>query len=102
MRDSKGIVARYRRALKAFQEGHSMKYAFDSVGVDRCTIARTAPIAELKIAAPDVYKEVRPWDKRSEKLSAFVDRCRKAITDEIRDRINKLKTDDELLPFASK
>ena len=55
-----------------------------------------------QISAPDVFKEVRPWDQRSEKLSAFVERCRTAMTDEIRDRIKKLKADDELLPFASK
>ena len=89
-------------ALKAFQEGHSMKTDFVSMGVDRCTIARTAPIAELKISVPDRFKEVRPWDQRSEKLSAFVERCRTAMTDEIRDRIKKLKADDELLPSASK
>ena len=64
------------KALEAFKEGNSMKRAFDSVGVDWSTIARTSAVVELKIAAPDVSKALPPWNNRTEKLSTFVDRCR--------------------------
>ena len=68
-----------------------MKAAFDAVGVDRNTIARTAVIAELSLAAPEVFKAMSPWNEKVEKLSTFVDRCRSALTAEIKSRISEMK-----------
>ncbi|KAI4898207.1 hypothetical protein NFI96_007368, partial [Prochilodus magdalenae] len=51
----RGVILRYKRALQAFNQGGSMKRAFQKVGVDRNTISRTSPIAELALEAPGVF-----------------------------------------------
>ena len=87
-RNTKGIIARYKMALEAFNLGGSMKAAFDHVGTDRNTVSRSAPLAELSIAAPDVFKGLGSWDDRKEKLSSFIRRCREAMTPEIKEDIS--------------
>lgn len=62
-----------------------MKAAFDAIGVDRNTIARTAIIAELHLAAPDVLKSMGQWNDKTETLSTFIGRCRSALTTEIKE-----------------
>ncbi|XP_059201624.1 coiled-coil domain-containing protein 106-like [Centropristis striata] len=61
-RNTRSIVARYKMALYAFNKGGSMKAVFDTIGADRNTVSRMAPIAELSIAAPDIFKNVGAWD----------------------------------------
>ncbi|KAL7400736.1 hypothetical protein ABVT39_016945 [Epinephelus coioides] len=68
------IIKRYKAVLKKYNEGGSMKAAFEEVGVDRNMIARTAVIAELSLAAPEAFIAVGQWNEKSEKLAAFVDR----------------------------
>ena len=77
-----------------------MKSAFEEVSVDRNTIARTAVIAELSLAAPEAFKALGQWNEKSEKLSTFVDRCRAAITAEIKEHISEMKENGTLLPIA--
>ena len=45
-----GVINRYKKALKYYKKAGSIKRAFDHLGVDRYTAARTAPITELSIA----------------------------------------------------
>ncbi|KAL2095438.1 hypothetical protein ACEWY4_010157 [Coilia grayii] len=52
----RGVMQRYKQALHQFNKGGSMKKVFQKVGVDRNTISRTAPIAELAIAAPEAFR----------------------------------------------
>lgn len=94
-------MSRYLKALQVFKEGNSMKRAFDAVGVDRSTIARTSAIVELKLTAPDVFKALPPWNDRTEKLSTFVDRCRSAMTPKRKEKIIKMKSENELLLFST-
>ena len=68
-----------------------MKSAFKEV-----TIARTAVIAELTLAAPEAFRALGQWNERSEKLSTFVDRCRGANTAEIKECISKMKENGTL------
>ncbi|KAI4894031.1 hypothetical protein NFI96_006156 [Prochilodus magdalenae] len=56
----RGVILRYKRALQSFNQGGSMKRAFQKVGVDRNTISRTSPIAELALAAPGVFQTLPP------------------------------------------
>ncbi|XP_037401332.1 coiled-coil domain-containing protein 106-like [Pygocentrus nattereri] len=49
-------IIHYKRAVHAFNQGGSMKKAFQKVGVHRNTISRTSPIPELAIAAPGVFQ----------------------------------------------
>ncbi|CAL8369855.1 unnamed protein product [Gadus morhua 'NCC'] len=63
VRNTKGVILRYVAALEAFRRGKSMKAAFDAVGVDRNTVARTAIVAELHLAAPEVFESIS-WNER--------------------------------------
>ncbi|KAL2095639.1 hypothetical protein ACEWY4_007787 [Coilia grayii] len=96
----RGVRQRYKQALHQFNKGGSMKKAFQKVGVDRNTISRTAPIAELAIAAPEAFRTLAPWDAKREKLSCFTERCKAAISVEIKEKIGLMKSTGELLPIS--
>ncbi|XP_066530914.1 coiled-coil domain-containing protein 106-like [Hoplias malabaricus] len=101
VKNTRSIIARYKTALEAFKKGSSMKAAIDSVGLDRATIVRTAVVAELKIAAPELFDSIAPWNQRVEKLSVFVERCRAEVTSDVKSKICQMKIDGELLPIAT-
>ncbi|XP_056240187.1 coiled-coil domain-containing protein 106-like [Seriola aureovittata] len=100
-RNTRSIVARYKMAMDAFNRGGSMKAAFETIGADRNTVSRTAPIAEISIAAPEIFRNVGAWDERKEKLSTFIERCRSAMTPEVKEKILKMKQEGTLLPIAT-
>lgn len=97
-----GVIARYMAALQEFRRSVSMKVAFDRVGVDRNTISRTAAIAELSLAAPEVFHALAPWDEKEETLAHYAHRCRQAMDDNIKAKIKTMKSKGELLPIVSK
>lgn len=96
-----GVIARYMAALKEFRRSVSMRVAFDRVGVDRNTISRTAAIAELSLAAPEVFHALAPWDEK-ETLAHYAHRCRQAMDENIKAKIKTMKVKGELLPIVSK
>ncbi|KAM9519289.1 uncharacterized protein kiaa1958 isoform 4-T5 [Salvelinus alpinus] len=102
MKNVVGVIARYMAALQEFRRSVSMKVAFDRVGVDRNTISRTAAIAELSLAAPEVFHALPPWDEKEETLAHYAHRCRQAMDDNIRAKIKTMKTKGDLLPIVSK
>nr|XP_023992032.1 uncharacterized protein LOC112069010 [Salvelinus alpinus] len=102
MKNVVGVIARYMAALQEFRRSVSMKVAFDRVGVDRNTISRTAAIAELSLAAPEVFHALPPWDEKEETLAHYAHRCRLAMDDTIRAKIKTMKTKGDLLPIVSK
>ncbi|XP_035246848.1 proline-rich protein 12 isoform X3 [Anguilla anguilla] len=102
MKNVVGVIARYMTALQEFRRSVSMKVAFDRVGVDRNTISRTAAIAELSLAAPEVFHSLPPWDEKEETLAHYSCRCRQAMDDTIKAKIKAMKAKGELLPIASK
>nr|XP_046230647.1 uncharacterized protein LOC124051379 [Scatophagus argus] len=102
MKNVVGVIARYMAALKEFRRSVSMKVAFDRVGVDRNTISRTAAIAELSLAAPEVFHALAPWDEKEETLAHYAHRCRQAMDDNIKAKIKTMKAKGELLPIVSK
>ena len=77
-----------------------MKRSFEHLGVDRNTIARTAPIAELYISFSDVFKSLSRDEH--EKISTFTERCKAAITAEMAHTIKLKKKAGELLPITYK
>lgn len=89
-------------ALQEFRRSVSMKVAFDRVGVDRNTISRTAAIAELSLASPEVFHALAPWDEKEETLAHYALRCRQAMDDDIKAKIKTMKAKGELLPIVSK
>ena len=78
-KDPEEVVARYRKVLKICRKGRTMGAAFKAVGVDRNTIVVNAPMAELCIAAPEAYAELKESAPKKEKLSSFAQRCKDAI-----------------------
>ncbi|KAG7477157.1 hypothetical protein MATL_G00091150 [Megalops atlanticus] len=102
MKNVVGVIARYMTALQEFRRSVSMKVAFDRVGVDRNTISRTAAIAELSLAAPEVFHSLPPWDEKEETLAHYAVRCRQAMDDSIKAKIKTMKAKGELLPIVSK
>ncbi|KAM9338529.1 uncharacterized protein kiaa1958 isoform 1-T2 [Symphorus nematophorus] len=102
MKNVVGVIARYMTALQEFRRSVSMKVAFDRVGVDRNTISRTAAIAELSIAAPEVFHALAPWDEKEETLAHYAHRCKQAMDDNIKAKIKTMKAKGELLPIVSK
>lgn len=102
MKNVVGVIARYMAALQEFKRSVSMKVAFDRVGVDRNTISRTAAIAELSLAAPEVFHALAPWDEKEETLAHYAHRCRQAMDDNIKAKIKSMKAKGDLLPIVSK
>ncbi|XP_028828416.1 uncharacterized protein kiaa1958 isoform X3 [Denticeps clupeoides] len=102
MKNVVGVIARYMAALQEFRRSVSMKVAFDRVGVDRNTISRTAAIAELSLAAPEVFHALPPWDEKEETLARYAVRCRQAMDDNIKAKIKSMKAKGDLLPIVSK
>ncbi|XP_023117831.2 uncharacterized protein LOC111563135 [Amphiprion ocellaris] len=102
MKNVVGVIARYMAALQEFSRSVSMKVAFDRVGVDRNTISRTAAIAELSLAAPEVFHSLEPWDEKEETLAHYAHHCRQAMDDDIKAKIKMMKAKGELLPIVSK
>ncbi|XP_039532471.1 uncharacterized protein LOC120482316 isoform X3 [Pimephales promelas] len=102
MKNVVGVIARYMAALQEFRRCVSMKVAFERVGVDRNTISRTAAIAELSLAAPEVFHALPPWDEKEETLAHYAVRCRQAMDDSIKAKIKSMKVKGELLPIVSK
>ncbi|KAF1377353.1 hypothetical protein PFLUV_G00199860 [Perca fluviatilis] len=102
MKNVKGVIARYTAALQEYRRNVSMKVAFDRVGVDRNTISRTASIAELSLAAPEVFQLLAPWDEKEETLAHYAHRCRQAMDDNIKAKVKTMKAKGELLPIVSK
>ncbi|XP_047424975.1 uncharacterized protein LOC124996221 [Mugil cephalus] len=96
------VIARCVAALQEFRRSVSMKVAFDRVGVDRNTILRTAAIAELSLAAPELFHALAPWDEKEETLALYAQRCRQAMDDTIKTKIKTMKAKGDLLPIVSK
>ncbi|KAJ8332976.1 hypothetical protein SKAU_G00245280 [Synaphobranchus kaupii] len=102
MKTIEGVIHRYKSALKSYKRCGSMKRAFEHERVDRNTIARTAPIAELAIAFPDAFADVPEWDGTIEKMASYADRCRKAISEDMAGKIKAMKKKSQLLPIVYK
>ncbi|XP_035268067.1 coiled-coil domain-containing protein 106-like [Anguilla anguilla] len=102
MNTIEGVIHWYRSALKSYKRCGSMKRAFAHERVDRNTIARTAPIAEIAIAFPDAFADVPEWDGAVEKMASYADRCRKAISEDMAGKIKAMKNKGQLLPIVYK
>ncbi|KAL0154175.1 hypothetical protein M9458_050522, partial [Cirrhinus mrigala] len=59
------VIKRYKEVLKTFRKVTTMSAAFHRHGLDRGTIASTASIAELAIADPGFYQEIKKSNKET-------------------------------------
>ncbi|KAI4885107.1 hypothetical protein NFI96_011814 [Prochilodus magdalenae] len=98
------VIHRYKQVLSAFNKKKSMSGAFRHHGIDRNTIANTAPIAELHLAAKEAVPLVGPFRPREETLVNYAQRCALAIEtdEELSRKIEHMKANGELLPISAK
>ncbi|KAL1258962.1 hypothetical protein QQF64_009539 [Cirrhinus molitorella] len=95
------VISHYNQVLKTFKKVRTMSEAFHRHNVDRGTIAATAPIAELQIAAPKTYSTL-VFNPAMETLFAFAKRCASSVNPEIKRSIEDLKARGHLLPILMK
>ncbi|KAK6481945.1 coiled-coil domain-containing protein 106-like isoform X1 [Huso huso] len=100
-KDPEEVIERYNKVLKTFTKVKTMSQAFSRHNVDRGTIAATAAIVELALAAPSKY-ETMQFNSSDETLLAFAKRCSSAIDEETKQKITKMKTKHLLLPLQYK
>ncbi|KPP59415.1 coiled-coil domain-containing protein 106-like [Scleropages formosus] len=98
------VIHRYKQVLSAFNKKKSMSGAFRHYGIDRNTIANTAPIAELYLAAKETLPQVGLFHPREETLVKYAQKCAVVIeSDEVLSRkIELMKATGELLPITAK
>lgn len=96
------VVRRYHKVAKAYKSLGSMNKAFKFVGVDRNTLALSAPLAEITMAAPKFLKSLPPFNLKKEKLLDYSKRCAESMTPEVRAKIEELKAKGKLLPIKYK
>lgn len=96
------VVVCYQRVLKAYRKKKSITAACKILGVDRNTIALNAPIAELSIAAPEKFAELKEQHTKKQKLGDFAGKCLDAIRDDldIDRKVQGLKKVGKLLPVG--
>ncbi|KAJ8375853.1 hypothetical protein SKAU_G00064330 [Synaphobranchus kaupii] len=98
------VIHRYKQVLSAFNKKKSMSGAFRHYGIDRNTIANTAPIAELYLAAKETLHLVGLFHPREETLVKYAQKCAILIeSDEgLSRKIEQMKATGELLPITAK
>ncbi|XP_058502897.1 coiled-coil domain-containing protein 106-like [Solea solea] len=98
------VIHRYKQVLSAFIKKKSMSEAFRHLGIDRNTIANTASIAELHLAAKDMVPLVGVFRQGEETLVSYAQRCTLAIDSDadLSRRIDHMKANGELLPISGK
>ncbi|XP_048027294.1 coiled-coil domain-containing protein 106-like [Megalobrama amblycephala] len=101
-RTTDDVVHRYHKVMKAYKSQGSMTKAFKMVGVDRNTLALSAPLAEIAIACPKFLKSLPPFNLRKEKLLDYSKRCAESMTPEVSTKIEELKAKGKLLPIKYK
>ncbi|CAL9697553.1 unnamed protein product [Knipowitschia caucasica] len=96
------VVQRYRKVLKAYSKGRSLSASCAKVEVDRNTVVYNAPVAELAIAAPKKYEELKQLHSRKDKLGDFTKKCINAISSNsaIENKIKDLKKSGQLIPIG--
>jgi len=98
------VVHRYRAVLKKFRRTRSMSLSCNTMNVDRNTIALTAVIAEVMIAAEGENFGPLPTFTDDDTISSFAKTC-KAFLEENRpleEKIKIMKKNSELLPIKWK
>lgn len=81
------VLHRYKRILRIYKKGGSMAKAFNTIGIDRNTVALTAPLAEIMIAAPEFYKSLTAFDSSQDTLLEFVKKTVKKLQGNAKEKI---------------
>ncbi|KAJ8355024.1 hypothetical protein SKAU_G00225910 [Synaphobranchus kaupii] len=100
VKDTAGVLFRYKKILVTYQRLKNMSKAFQIHGVDRNTVASTTPIAELLLVAPEKVAEVGEFDPAKEKLLDYARRCYIALDEQTLSKVQALKKNNLLLPIS--
>ncbi|XP_036394126.1 coiled-coil domain-containing protein 106a [Megalops cyprinoides] len=100
VKDTAGVLFRYKKILVTYQRLKNMSKAFQIHGVDRNTVASTTPIAELLLVAPEKVAEVGEFDPSKEKLLDYARRCYIALDEQTLSKVQALKKNNLLLPIS--
>lgn len=100
VKDTDGVLSRYKKILTTFQKLKSMSRAFEHHRVDRNTVALTTPIAELLLVAPEKLAEVGEFDPSKERLLEYSRRCFLALDPDTLQKVQALKKSKLLLPIT--
>ncbi|XP_061072021.1 coiled-coil domain-containing protein 106-like isoform X2 [Conger conger] len=100
VKDTAGVLFRYKKILVTYQRLKNMSKAFQIHGVDRNTVASTTPIAELLLVAPEKVAEVGEFDPSKEKLLDYARRCYIALDEQTLTKVQALKKNNLLLPIS--
>lgn len=97
------VVHRYRAVLKEFRRTRSVSLSCRTLDVDRNTIALTAIIAEIVIAAEGENFGPLPVFKE-DTVGNYAKTCKAFLEGNkpLGEKINKMKQDSELLPIKYK
>lgn len=96
-------VLRYHKVLRLVKSGSTKADAYISVGVDRNTIVNQAPIAELAVVNPDMFKLLRSGFHKGHSLQKFADKClSQCILEPNASRICNMKQANDLLDILKK
>ncbi len=77
-----------------------MSKAFEKHKVDRNTVVSTASIGEVAIAAPGLFKDLTDSAPPKETLLNFAKSCQTVIEGDLKEKIEGMKAEGELLPIA--
>ncbi|MBN3310118.1 CC106 protein, partial [Amia calva] len=79
-----------------------MQKVFKTVRFDRNTLALTAPLAEIMLAAPEFLTEIEIFKPLEETLLPYAQRCAQCMTNEVKQKIKDMKANKKLLPITYK
>lgn len=98
------VVHRYRAVLKEFRRTRSVSLSCKTLDVDRNTIALTAIIADIVIAAEDENFGQLPVFTEEDTLGNYAKACKAFLEGNkpLGEKIKKMKKDSDLLPIKYK
>uniref|UniRef100_UPI003AADD341 coiled-coil domain-containing protein 106-like n=1 Tax=Centroberyx gerrardi TaxID=166262 RepID=UPI003AADD341 len=96
------VLQRYNAILREYKRTKNLGAAYKAVGVDRNTVATTAPIAELAIVSPEKYRELLQIHRKEKKLLAIAKQCADVITKDaqLQAKVDDMKAKVKLLPIT--
>ncbi|KAL2099937.1 hypothetical protein ACEWY4_004331 [Coilia grayii] len=102
MKTSEDVVNRYRAVLRTYKKTRSLRSSCEYHDVDRNTIALTAVIAEMFLAADEEKGRIPKFT--GPKLMQYANECKAFLDTEpqLKERIQKMKQNGELLPVSYK
>nr|XP_021336798.1 uncharacterized protein si:dkey-92i17.2 isoform X4 [Danio rerio] len=103
VRTPEDSINRYNKVLQLVRDGLSKAEAYNKVKIDRNTIVKQAPIAELATANPTEFKSLRATFKKGESVQEFANLClTRCLAQSNMEILKQLKESNALLDIFKK